>query len=291
MAAIVGEYPKDAPGAAQIAAIPQQFASLGSPDRAMEMVKGFQQALASAALDAQKQLRFLHHTSRQMVEELVAGKVTGDEVAGVLLITAIGDAFGAENQHCARILNTITGWNVVALDELAMAFVEACWHFGMVDKATTALDTVRSAGENRLQLVLAEQYPNAPFDRVLDIYYAMVLQAIPYFLAASNGYYKLSHAKASPDDLRVFKKKSNTAEEKLIRLMTALQYAVTDVNLSRLDEQRARVTAALVAGDEEKADSIVRELIDLQFFYPPVYKAILRGEKAFVAGGVSAASG
>jgi hypothetical protein len=33
-----------------------------------------------------------------------------------------------------------------------------------------------------------------------------------------------------------------------------------------------------VAGDKDKADSVVREVIDLEFFYPPAFKAILRGE-------------
>jgi hypothetical protein len=226
-----------------------------------------------------------------MVEEdLVSGKVTGDEVAGVLLITAIGDAIGPANSKCAAILKMITGWKAVGLDELAMAFVEGCWHFGMVDKATTALDAVRSMGENRLRAALEGAYLNESGEHVLDIYYAMLLQAIPYFLAASNGYFKLSHAKLAPDDLRVFKKKANTAEEKLVRLMTALQYAVTDVDLSRFEGERARVRAALAAGDKDKADSIVRNVIDLEFFYPPAFKAILRGEKASLSG-VSAGSG
>jgi hypothetical protein len=292
MAAVVAEYPKDAPGAAQVVAIPQQFEALGSPDRAMQMVKGFQQTLASIPLDAEKLLQFLHQTSRRLVEEeLVAGKVSGDEVASVLLITAIGDAIGPANPRCAAILKTIAGWKVVALDELAMAFTEACWQFGMGDKATAALDAVRSAGENRLQIALEGAYLNEPGERVLDIYYAMLLQTIPYFLGASNGYYKLSHAKLSADDLRIFKKKTNTAEEKLVRLMTALLYAVTDVDLSRFEEQRAKVGAALAAGDHDKADSIIRNVIDLEFFYPPAFKAILRGEKAVLSAGGTSASG
>lgn len=291
MAAIVREYPKEVPEAAQVAAIPDRFEDLGLPDRAMRMVMGFQQTLASIPADAGKQLQWLHHTSRQMVEEdLVAGKVTGDEVAGVLVITAIGEAIGPANPKCAAILKMITGWKVVALDELAMAFVEGCWHFGMVDTATTALDAVRSAGEDRLQTALEGAYLNEPGERVLDIYYAMLLQAIPYFLAASNGYYKLSHAKLGPDDLRVFKKKANTAEEKLVRLMTALQYAVTDVDLSRFEELRARVRAALAAGDKDKADSMVRNVVDLEFFYPPAFKAILRGERASLVGAEAASS-
>jgi hypothetical protein len=57
MAAIVGEYPKNVPEAALVAAIPKRFEDLGSPDRAMRMVKGFQQTLASIPADAGKLLQ------------------------------------------------------------------------------------------------------------------------------------------------------------------------------------------------------------------------------------------
>jgi hypothetical protein len=97
----------------------------------------------------------------------------------------------------------------------------------------------------------------------------------------SNGYYELRGApNLSADDLGRFKKKSNTSEEKLVRLMTALRYAVTDVDLSRLREQQARVAAALAAGDKDGANSIAKQVIHLEFFYPPMFWSVLLDEGA-----------
>jgi hypothetical protein len=291
MAAILGEYPKDAPACPQIVAILDRFKGLSSPGRAIQMAKGFQQTLASVPPVAEKQLQFLHQASRQVVEEdLVAGKVTGNEVSGVLMVTAIGDAIGAANPGFPALMKMIAGWEVGSLEELGARFAEGCWHFGMGSKVTEAFDALRSDGEKRLQTALQGQYLNEPPERVLDIFYAMLLQTIPYLLAASNGYYKLSHApNLSPEDLKAFKKKSNTAEEKLVRLMTALQYAVTDVDLSRLRAQQREVAAALAAGDTDRADSLVRMVVDLEFFYPPAFKPILLGKSAATAPVVPAA--
>jgi hypothetical protein len=279
MAGVVGEYPKDVPEAAQIAAIPQRFRDLSSPERAIQMVKAFQRGLLSVPPEVEKKLQFLQQVSRRLVEEeLVAGKATGEEVAGVLTIAAIGDTLRADPRFIA-MMRTVAGWEAVGLDQLAGWLVQICWENGLGEKVTVALDALRSAGEARLENVLATQYTGEPPERILDDYYGLLLKTIPYFLAVSNGYYELTQApKLSGDDLGRFKKKSNTSEEKLVRLMTALQYAVTDVDLSRFEEQRARVGAALAAGDKDKADSVVREVIDLEFFYPPAFKAILRGE-------------
>jgi hypothetical protein len=281
MMAIMGEYPKDAPGAAQIAAIPQQFRNLSSPERALQMVKALQQGILSVPPEVEKQLQFLHQVSRRLVEEeLVAGKATGEEVSGVLTIAAIADALTVDPRFVA-MMRTIAGWNAVALDQLAGWLVKVCWENGLVEKVTAALDALRSDGETRLQTALGAQFPDEPAERILDNYYALLLEAIPYFLAVSNGYYELSDApNLSADDLGRFKKKANTSEEKLVRLMTALQYAVTDVDLSRLREQQARVGAALAAGDKDGANSIAKQVIHLEFFYPPMFWSVLLGKGA-----------
>jgi hypothetical protein len=282
LAGILDGYPKDVPEYAQIAAIPQRFRELSSPDRALGMVRYFQDALASVPPVAEKQLQMLHQAARRLVEEeLPAGKATGEEVAGVLTIAAIADTLKDDRRFVA-MMRTIAGWREMAeLDQLAAGLLKVCWENGLGEKATTALDALRSGGEARLQTALGTQFPGEPDERILDDYYGLLLKAIPYFLAVSNGYYELSQApNLNADDLGRFKKKSNTSEEKLVRLMTALQYAVTDVDLSRLREQQARVAAALAAGDKDGANSIAKQVIHLEFFYPPMFWAVLLGEGA-----------
>jgi hypothetical protein len=75
----------------------------------------------------------------------------------------------------------------------------------------------------------------------------------------------------------VFARRHGTADEKAVRVLTALYFAVLDVDGSRLAEQRALVQSLLEI-DRKKAEGLVNELVDLQFFYPPAYKALLMGD-------------
>jgi hypothetical protein len=108
---------------------------------------------------------------------------------------------------------------------------------------------------------------------------------MPYLLAAAKGYYQLSvMPNLSEDDREAFAHKYGTADEKAVRVLTALYFAVLDVDGSRLAEQRGFVQSLLKI-DRKKAEGLVTELVDLQFFYPPAYKALLMGDEETGTGG------
>ena len=132
-------------------------------------------------------------------------------------------------------------------------------------------------------------YPEGEPELQLEIYYGSLLKAMPYLLAAAKGYHQLSvMPNLSEDDREAFAHKYGTADEKAVRVLTALYFAVLDVDGSRLAEQRGFVQSLLKV-DRKKAEGLVTELVDLQFFYPPAYKALLMGDEETGTGGGSTA--
>lgn len=282
MAAIIGEIPKDAPGYPQIAAILQGLRQLSAPDRPKMMATSFQKALAAVPMDAEKQLRFLKGASQQMVQEdLLAGKATGDEVSYVLMIAALAETIGAANPGFSALMKTLASWNVTGLDELASRFIDGCWQFGMKDKVIASLDLMRSNGEATIQVARTGPYKDIAAERVPDIYYGVLLQSVPHLLGANNGYFMVSHSPGlSADDLELYSRRANTSEEKLVRVVTALKYAMGDVDLSRLREKQGMVAAALGDGNTDAAKAIVNGALNLEFLYPPIFLPVLLGKYA-----------
>lgn len=290
MLAMLEQVPADAPHHAQTVEMMATLKDLGTPDRTARLAKEFQKTLASVPQVAAEQVRFLEQASQQMVgTELLAGRARGYDAAGVLMVTAIARELAALNpQACSALLAKAAAWELVAIDEMASRLIEACWQLGLGAQLTAALDSLRSMGERIIESALKGSYPEGHPELALDIYYGGLLQAVPYLLGANSGYYKLSKApNLSEDDLDAFQHKADTSEEKLVRMTTALQYAVQDADLSRLASKRAQV-AELLKKDPKQAEALVREIVDLEFFYPPTFKPVLMGSGA-AAGGAPAA--
>jgi hypothetical protein len=255
---------------------------VGTAARAARLVRSFQQTLASAPANATEQLRFLRQASQQMVgKELLAGKATGYDVAGVLLVEAIAGAVGADDPAmCSTILAKAATWEVGSAAEMGSRIIEECWYRKLGATVVSALDALRQRGEQVMEEARQGAYPDGHPEMVLDIYYGSVLQAIPYLLATNSGYMKLIHAPVTEEERARFLKKADTSEEKLVRFRTALLYSVGDVDLSQLRDKQARVAAVLRAGDRDRAESLVHEIIDLEFFYPTPFRSVLMGDKA-----------
>ena len=112
MTAILREIPGTAPNHAQVMELAATLTDLGSSERAARLVRSFQQTMASAPAVAEEQLRFLGQASQQMVGQgLLAGKVRGYDVAGVLLVAAIARTVAASDPKlCAELLAKAGTW-------------------------------------------------------------------------------------------------------------------------------------------------------------------------------------
>ncbi len=270
--------PLTAANEARVTELRAQIADVGSPDRAKRLVTSFQQTLCSAPDVVEDRMRFLRQAAAQMVgTELLEGKATGYDVAGVLLMEAIAGQLEADEMLCRAVLSKAAAREASAVIEMALMLLTDCWYRGLQDKITGALDALRQRGEQVLEEARRGAYPEGHPEIVLDIYYGGILQAVPYLLATNVGYMKLKQAPASEGERAKFAKKANTSEEKLVRLRSALLYAVRDVDLSQLRDKQARVAAVLDIGDKERADQLVHEIIDLEFFYPSPFRSVLLG--------------
>ncbi|MDQ2839496.1 MAG: hypothetical protein M3Y72_00320 [Acidobacteriota bacterium] len=290
MIALLKRVPKTAPHYAETVEMIEVLKDLPTPERAARLVKSFQNTLATVPAVAEEQIRFLRQASQQMVgTELLAGKVRGYDVAGVLIVASIVEAMAVTDpQTCSAVLTKAAALEVGSLAELGSRVMQDCWWRKMQDNVTVGLDSLRSEGEKIVRSAQQGLYPEGHPELALDMYYGGLLQAIPYLLAAEEGYQKLKHApNLTEDDAEAFAHKSETAEEKLVRIRTALLYAAQDVDLSRLRRKQAEVRE-LLRTDRPKAEALVSEIINLEFFYPLNFRSVLLGEAAKAADTASA---
>lgn len=282
MVAILRRLPKTAPNHSEVAETIAFLKDLPMPERAARLVRNFQNTLATVPALAEEQMRFLRQASQQMVgKELLAGKACGYDVAGVLIVAAIAEAIAATDpQTCSKVLAKAAALEVGALAELGSHVIADCFWRDMQEKVTAGLDSLRSQGERIIRSTQEGLCPEGQPELVLDIYYGGLLQAVPYLLAAEEGYHQLLHApNLSEDDADAFAHKAETAEEKLVRMREALLYAAQDVDLLRLRSKQAEVRA-LSKMDPAKARALVREIIELEFLYPLNFTSVLLGEEA-----------
>ena len=279
MCGILGAIPETAPNHAQVAELIEVLKDLPSPERAYRLLLSFQKTLGTVPAETAEQIRFLHQASGQMFgTELLAGRVRGWDVAGVLTLTSLADALGATSPEvCSAVVSKAAKTEVRELLELSSRVIEDCWLRGKHDEVTKGLDALRSRAEGIIATAREGGYPEGHPELALDIYYGSLLQAVPFLIAANGGFTKLTHAPGvSEDDLEIFAHKAETAEEKLVRLTFALLYGARDLNLSLLREKQAEVDE-LLKTDRKGAEAFVRNVIDLELLYPTTFRSVLMG--------------
>ena len=111
---------------------------------------------------------------------------------------------------------------------------------------------------------------------MLDLYYFGLLGAAPYLRAAMVGYEVAALNPAlSGAERKTYATRGNAAEEKLVRVSDALMFAVKDLDGSESRVKRAEIQKALATGDEDKAQGLAMEAVDLKLFYPKPFKLVL----------------
>jgi hypothetical protein len=110
----------------------------------------------------------------------------------------------------------------------------------------------------------------------LDAYYAGLQQAGIRFLAVRWGWLSaLMFGGLTDEDRERFTKRANSAEEKLVRMNSALMYAVQDLDGSRYREKQKVIREAREAGLAAKADAVLFNVFDSQMFYPKALRDVL----------------
>lgn len=278
MQMLLDSIPMNEDNKTQIQELKSHVADVGTGEWSGWLAKCLQQGLAEVPDVVEERVGYLRRAAHRMVgTELLEGRATGYDAAGVLIVEAIAEQLQDNEAVCRTVLAKAAERPASALAEMAAMMIDDCWYRGLGDRVAAALDTLRQRGEQIVEEAREGAYPEGHPEMTLDIYYGGVLQAVPYLLATNAGYTKLSHAPAGPEERARYEKRANTSEEKLVRLRTALLYAVSDADLSQLYDKQARVRAVLQAGDKEHAEALVHEIIDLEFFYPSTFRSVFLG--------------
>ena len=74
---------------------------------------------------------------------------------------------------------------------------------------------------------------------------------------------------------KTYATRGNAAEEKLVRASDAMMFAMKDLDGSESRGKPAELQKALAPGDEDKAQGLAMEAVDLKLFYPKPFKQVL----------------
>lgn len=208
-------------------------------------------------------------------------KVTGLDVAAMFLMNSVAHQItsGSEAPPLALLYKMFDSSGVPSLAEMIARSIRDCFAHGLGEKAIAAIKEVRKGADGTLK-VARERIPEWQHPGVdLDRYYNALHQAGIRFLAARWGYQSANVVGSlSAADRAEFDKRVNTAEEKLVRVATALFYAITDLDGTRLREKQGLIRELRAAGKANEVDRVLGDLIDSQLFYPPYLRNILVGE-------------
>jgi hypothetical protein len=255
-----------------------ELSSPGHASRLAREVAGEGAELVRAGTDAV--LSYLDQRLARMAGTgLVSSKVTGFDVAGMMLMNAVAHQVAAakDAQETTLFRRMFDPSGVPSVAEMAARLIHDCFAQGRGEQVGIAIKAVRKGGDGTLQLA-REQRPDGEHRGLdLDGYYDALQQAGIRFLAAWWGHQSaLQVSTLSESDRATMEKTANAVEEKLIRVKTALMYAIKDLDETRLREKRALIGDFVAKGQPDQADLVLFDVIDSQLFYPPWFRAVLK---------------
>lgn len=254
------------------------------PDREQTYLRNFQHTVYAALLASpQTLLQYLTKAADfHSGDGLIEGKASGREGAATLLVRALADAVAPEKTRGVRILGMLAAPGAQSLEDMAVRMVRDC----AVNDFSAEVDEVLAAllreGNGLVEAAREGYYlPGRP-ESMLEFYYAALFHAAPYLRAAMVGY---EIAGKNPELGRKERQRyatlANAAEEKLARVTDAMFFSVRDLDGSQFRLKRAAIQSLLAAGEQEKAEGLAMEAVDLKLFFPKPFKqALLRPDPA-----------
>ena len=273
---------ENAPDHQQIAEKIEIINNLHTADRAARLLASLLTTLRQVAESGAAKVEFLEQAANQMVgKELLAGKVTGRDAAGVVFMSAMAKQLAQmDEKTCLAIVTRMLNIAAGSTEELGAAMLKECIRLNLKEQIAGALSALQSTGNEIVKQAQAGTYPEGHPEYCLEIYYGGILQAIPYLLSAQDNYTFLKNAPGLTEDEReIFAQREEATEERAVRLRYALLFATGDLDQSRLRSMQG-YTRFLLKQDRKKADEFVRQTIEYQFFYPRNFVSVLTGESA-----------
>ena len=254
-----------------------ELTKTAAPTHAQEHVRKFQ-FLAQAALMASQEtlLTYLRKQADFHYQEgMIKGSVTGTEAAAALLIQKLAEAITGKGA-AAAVFQRLVSSHVISMEQLSAYMVRDCILNGFSQQADEVLAAVLREGNGLVEGAREGLHPIGHPEMMLDLYYFALLGAAPYLRAAMVGYEVAAMNPALNDANRqTYATRANAAEEKLVRVSDAIMFAVKDLDGSESRVKRAQIQEALAAEDDDKAQGLAMEAVDLKLFYPKPFKQVL----------------
>jgi len=255
-----------------------ELTKTASPTHARGHARNFQ-FLAQAALMASPEtlLTYLHKQADFHYQEgMIKGSVSGSDAAAAIVIQKLAEAIVNKGPASAAVFRRLAGSPVESMEQLGAYMVRDCIQNGFGQQADEVLEAMLREGSGLVEGAREGLYPVGHLEMMLDLYYFGLVGAAPYLRAAMVGYEVAAlNPELSNADRKTYATRGNAAEEKLVRVSDAMMFAVKDLDGSQSRVKRAEILAALATGDEDKAQGLAMEAVDLQLFYPKPFKQVL----------------
>jgi hypothetical protein len=217
--------------------------------------------------------RLLKKCADAVEPAIIRGQLSGREAAAILLLDRLTQIL-----HSGRASSILTDEEILAflgslfvhgrssLEEIAARFLAKWLVMGIVDEAADTLDSLRREADRRITIARQGKY-NGLDD--VPAYYDRLFSAAPYILAAEVGFFLLaSSSEMDVQNRQHFAQMATDLDEKVVRVLYALDYAARDVYGSRYAQFAMVINSLVAKGQVEEANSLILEYVDLNLFYP-----------------------
>lgn len=227
--------------------------------------------------EVQRACRFLDRL-RQLTEDLQGGRLAdGKTIGGVLAIRqlALAAAARAENpgDEADSLMNSlfyITAGDLERIEHVAARLCDRMIRLGDGDAVREAFDSLKAEGDALISQAL---------DGDVLTFYNSLYPAAAFELAATYAGQALARASHDPSEQKRWAKRAVNAEERAVRVSTALGFAIMNLDGSQI----ALHVQWLRQVREEKGDQAARrqakDLIRNQLFYPMALLPVLLGQE------------
>ena len=277
LASVIAAQLERAGASAHASALGSNIVAVAEPAQPRRALDAFRQEISPALGAGIDGLRSeLDSLADGYAGTLLEARNTGRDAAAVRLLAAMAREIDAAD----RILERALSRDASSLEETSVMFERDAIMRGFGEQVFAAAEKLRKDADTAVETAREGAFPPGHPELALTIFYTALFAAALRVQAARIGYIILGLNPAIDERARTrFKTNENVAEEKLMRITTALLYAIKDITGAGANAARAEIEALKAQGKTEEADARLTDIINA-FDYPRTFRRLLGGDPA-----------
>jgi hypothetical protein len=162
----------NAPNRQQIAEKIEIIENLQTAEREASLLASFRGTLRQVPENAAAKVESLERAANQMVgKELLEGKVTGRDTAGVVFMSAMAKQLAqTDEKTCLGILARLLEIPAGSTEELGAAMLKECFRLNLKQQIAAALRAIENSGNEIVKQAQEGTYPDGHPEYCLEIY-------------------------------------------------------------------------------------------------------------------------